>query len=72
MTRLEYTKFSHKNTLYTPLHEESLAVVPCDIELYNSINLTTRSDDFVRHQQKVSSERFPTKNSHTCRDTLHQ
>ena len=39
MTRLEYTEFSHKNPLYTPLHEGSLAVVSCDIELYNSINL---------------------------------
>ena len=39
MTRLEYTEFSHKNPLYTPLHKGSLAVVSCDIELYNSINL---------------------------------
>ena len=39
MTRLKYTEFSHKNPLYTPLHEGLLAVVSCDIELYNSINL---------------------------------
>ena len=50
MTRLEYTEFSHKNPLYTPLHEGSLAVVSCDIELYNSINL------IAEDQQKVSSE----------------
>ena len=33
MRRLEFTKFRHKNPLYTPLHGGSLAVVSCDITL---------------------------------------
>ena len=39
MTRLEYTKFRHKNFLYIPLHKESLAVVSCNVALNGSINL---------------------------------
>ena len=36
MRRLEFTRFSHKNPLYTPLHGGSLAVVSCDIALDGS------------------------------------
>ena len=36
MRRLEFTRFSHKNPLYTPLHGGSHAVVSCDITLDGS------------------------------------
>ena len=42
MKKLEYTKFGHKKPFYTQFHERSLAVVSCDIELYNNINLITK------------------------------
>ena len=59
MKRLEFTRFSHKNPLYTPLNGGSTAVVSIDIAFDNSnkIMLIRRGDDSLHLQQKVSTRR---------------